>query len=76
MYAEAWGMDPERLSLKIGRKVTQIVGADSPVRAMYIMGENPVISDPDVSHAEHWFRGLEFLANLFKFAEYSRQVLI
>jgi predicted molibdopterin-dependent oxidoreductase YjgC len=29
---------------------------------MYIMGENPILSDPEVSHAEHWFRGLEFLA--------------
>jgi predicted molibdopterin-dependent oxidoreductase YjgC len=29
---------------------------------MYIMGENPVLSDPEVSHAEHWFRELEFLA--------------
>jgi len=61
-YAAAWGIDPERLSLKVGRKVTQIVGADSPVRGMYIMGENPIISDPDVSHAEDWFRDLEFLA--------------
>jgi predicted molibdopterin-dependent oxidoreductase YjgC len=26
------------------------------------MGENPIISDPDVAHAEEWFRGLEFLA--------------
>ncbi|MDQ8155388.1 MAG: formate dehydrogenase subunit alpha [Gemmatimonadota bacterium] len=62
MYAAAWGVDAERLSLKPGRKVTQIVGADSPVRGMYIMGENPMMSDPDVSHAEEWFRGLEFLA--------------
>src|SRR5437762_12816034 len=29
---------------------------------MYIMGENPVLSDPDVAHAEHWFQELEFLA--------------
>ena len=29
---------------------------------MYIMGENPVLSDPNVAHAEHWFRELEFLA--------------
>ena len=29
---------------------------------MYIMGENPIISDPDIAHAEHWFRELEFLA--------------
>jgi predicted molibdopterin-dependent oxidoreductase YjgC len=42
--------------------VTQIVQEGSPVRGMYIMGENPIISDPDVSHAEHWFRELEFLA--------------
>jgi predicted molibdopterin-dependent oxidoreductase YjgC len=34
----------------------------SPVRGMYIMGENPVLSDPEVSHAEEWFRNLEFLA--------------
>ena len=26
------------------------------------MGENPVLSDPNISHAEHWVRGLEFLA--------------
>jgi len=61
-FAKAWGVAPESLSLSVGRKVTQIVGADSPVRGMYIMGENPIISDPDVSHAEEWFRDLEFLA--------------
>ncbi len=62
MYAAEWGVDPESLSLANGRKVTQIVGQQSPVRGMYIMGENPIVSDPDVSHAEEWFRGLEFLA--------------
>ena len=29
---------------------------------MYIMGENPVISDPNIAHAEEWVRRLEFLA--------------
>jgi formate dehydrogenase major subunit len=61
-YAAAWGVPAESLSLRIGRKVTEIVGRDSPVRGMYIMGENPIISDPDVAHAEDWFLGLEFLA--------------
>ena len=42
--------------------MTEIVSERSPVKGMYIFGENPVISDPDVAHAEHWFRGLEFLA--------------
>ena len=32
------------------------------MRGMYIMGENPILSDPDVSHAEDWFHDLEFLA--------------
>ncbi|MEX2182146.1 MAG: formate dehydrogenase subunit alpha [Gemmatimonadaceae bacterium] len=61
-YAAAWGVPVERLSATVGRKVTEIVGADSPVRGLYIMGENPIISDPDVAHAEEWFLGLEFLA--------------
>ena len=61
-FAEAWGVDDDALSLKPGLKVTEIVGADSPVAGMYIFGENPVISDPNVAHAEHWFLGLEFLA--------------
>src|SRR5437762_13814616 len=41
--------------------VTEIVKEESGVRGMYIMGENPIISDPDIAHAEQWFRQLEFL---------------
>jgi formate dehydrogenase alpha subunit len=62
VFADAWGVPEDRLSLTPGLKVTQIVQETSPVRGMYIMGENPIISDPDVSHAEAWFRELEFLA--------------
>src|SRR5258705_6324776 len=61
-YAAAWGVPAESLSLKEGLMVTEIVKEESGVRGMYIMGENPVISDPDVAHAEHWFQELEFLA--------------
>ena len=61
-FAAAWGVGEDALSLKPGLKVTEIVGADSPVAGMYIFGENPVISDPNVAHAEDWFLGLEFLA--------------
>jgi formate dehydrogenase alpha subunit len=62
MYATIWGVPDDRIPLEVGLKVTQIVQDDSPVRGMYIMGENPILSDPEVSHAEHWFRDLEFLA--------------
>src|SRR5512143_2233537 len=61
-FAAAWGLPEASLSLKPGLKVTEIVAKGSPVKGMYIFGENPVISDPDVAHAEHWFHHLEFLA--------------
>jgi formate dehydrogenase major subunit len=61
-FAAAWGRPEESLSLKPGLTVTEIVGAASPVKGMYIFGENPIISDPNVAHAEEWFLDLEFLA--------------
>jgi formate dehydrogenase major subunit len=61
-YAAAWGVPPESLSLEQGMMVTEMVAEGSPIRGLYIMGENPVLSDPNVSHAEHWVRSLEFLA--------------
>ena len=61
-YAGVWGVPAEALSLKPGLMVTEIVKEESGVRGMYIMGENPIISDPDIAHAEHWFQELEFLA--------------
>ncbi|HEV8303561.1 MAG TPA: formate dehydrogenase subunit alpha [Gemmatimonadales bacterium] len=61
-FARTWGVPPETLSLKKGLMVTEVVKPESGVRGMYIMGENPIISDPDIAHAEHWFTQLEFLA--------------
>ncbi|MEK6768998.1 MAG: formate dehydrogenase subunit alpha, partial [Gemmatimonadota bacterium] len=61
-FADAWKVPEESLSLKPGLRVTEIVAEGSPVRGMYIYGENPVISDPNVAHAEHWFEQLEFMA--------------
>ena len=62
LFAGAWGVPEESLSLTRGMMVTEIVAEGSPIRGMYIMGENPVLSDPNIAHAEHWVRGLEFLA--------------
>jgi predicted molibdopterin-dependent oxidoreductase YjgC len=61
-YAAAWAVPAESLSLERGMMVTEMVQDGSPIRGMFIMGENPVISDPNIAHAEHWVRGLEFLA--------------
>ncbi len=61
-YAAAWGVPESALSLENGLMVTEIVKEGSPVRGMFVMGENPVLSDPNVAKAEEWIRKLEFLA--------------
>ena len=49
-FEDAWGtsLDPER-----GLTVVEIMHAilDGEVKGMYIMGENPAMSDPDMQHA-------------------------
>ncbi|EKD50064.1 MAG: hypothetical protein ACD_62C00666G0005 [uncultured bacterium] len=41
---------------------TMIEAADAgKIKALYIMGENPMISDPDITHVEHSLKKLEFL---------------
>src|SRR5438045_3611954 len=61
-FARTWGLSPESLSLKGGLMLTEIVKPESGVLGLYIMGENPIISDPDIAHAEQWFQQIEFLA--------------
>jgi formate dehydrogenase alpha subunit len=52
------------LSDKRGLTVTEMIDAihDGRIKAMYIMGENPVISDPDAGHVKEAFAKLDFLA--------------
>jgi formate dehydrogenase major subunit len=61
-FAEVWGVDPETMSLERGLTVTQMVQDNSGIKGLFIMGENPIISDPDIAHAEAWFHTLDFLA--------------
>ena len=57
----AWGVDD--LPDKPGLKVTQMVPAAhaGTLKAMYIIGENPLVSDADLNHAEKSLRKLDFL---------------
>ncbi|MDQ4137171.1 MAG: formate dehydrogenase subunit alpha, partial [Pseudomonadota bacterium] len=59
-YEEFWGakLDPKR-----GLTVVEIMDAihADKVRGMYIMGENPAMSDPDVQHAREALAKLEHL---------------
>ena len=61
---EAWGVD-DIAEARVGYTVTEMMNVltDNPgeIRAMYIMGENPMLSDPDIQHVEEGLRNLEFL---------------
>ncbi|MDD1677396.1 MAG: formate dehydrogenase subunit alpha, partial [Methanomicrobiales archaeon] len=60
---DAWGADIAEG--KVGYTVTDMINvlADKPgeLKCMYIMGENPMLSDPDLHHVEKGLKNLEFL---------------
>ena len=59
-FEEAWGapLDPKR-----GLTVTEIIGAalQGGVRGMYMMGENPFLSDPNINKVRKALSALDFL---------------
>jgi formate dehydrogenase major subunit len=59
-YEKAWGkkLDPKR-----GKTVVEIMDAvhADEIKGMYIMGENPAMSDPDLNHARGALAHLEHL---------------
>ena len=59
--AQAWGA--EDLPGKVGLTIVEAMHAalEGKVRAAYIMGENPMMSDPNTSHVEQALRSLDFL---------------
>jgi formate dehydrogenase major subunit/formate dehydrogenase alpha subunit len=56
-----WGVD--NLPDKPGLTVTKMLPAAhaGDLKAMYIIGENPMVSDPDLNHAEECFKNLDLL---------------
>jgi formate dehydrogenase major subunit len=59
-FEALWGA---KLDTKPGLTVVEIMNAAKAgkIRGMYIMGENPAMSDPDVAHAREAMAGLEHL---------------
>jgi len=66
-FKKAWGRTS---NLAVGRAIGQMLdGAmKGEVRAMYIMGENPMMSDPDINHVRKALQSLDFLvvSDIFK----------
>ncbi|KAF5091474.1 Formate dehydrogenase H [anaerobic digester metagenome] len=64
-FADAWKFPDGIAEGKNGYEVTVMMDVltDKPgeLKCMYIMGENPMISDPDLTHVEHALKSLEFL---------------
>lgn len=61
-FADAWGLKPEDLDDKVGMTVTTMVqAAGDTIKALYVMGENPMVSDPNIHHAGEQLSKLDFL---------------
>jgi formate dehydrogenase alpha subunit len=59
-FEKKWGT---ALSCEVGLTVVEMVNkaAEGKIKALYFMGENPMISDPNVNHVEKALDTLEFL---------------
>lgn len=59
-FEEFWNTT---LSRKPGLTIMEMFQAidEGRMKALYIMGENPLVSDPDLNHAEHVLKKLELL---------------
>ena len=62
-FESAWGM-VSPLPLKPGLTVTELMNGalEGRIKALYILGENPLLSDPNLHHVQAAFEKLEFLA--------------
>lgn len=61
--AKIWNTDYEKLNSKPGLTTVEIVKAayEDKIKALYIMGENPMVSDPNLNHTKKAFEKLDFL---------------
>lgn len=59
-FSRAW---QTRLNPQIGLTSTQVLPAASrgEIKGLYIFGEDPAVTDPDLSHVRHALESLEFL---------------
>lgn len=59
-FEQSWGVKlPENPGLTVVEMMNAAIGGG--IKAMYVMGENPMLSDPDVRHVEEALENLEFL---------------
>ncbi|MCK4800613.1 MAG: molybdopterin-dependent oxidoreductase, partial [Anaerolineales bacterium] len=51
-FAKAWGLSSEELSSDLGLTITEMMPAaeEGEMKTLYILGQDPIMSDPDTSH--------------------------
>jgi len=59
-FEKAWGATG---NTKVGLTVTEMIPGilDGRIRSLYILGEDPVMSDPDTKHIRHCLEEIDFL---------------
>jgi formate dehydrogenase alpha subunit len=59
-FSKAWG---KKLPDKVGYTLTDMIQAmlDGKLKALYVIGENPMMSDPDLTHVKEALSKLELL---------------
>ena len=64
-FENAWHIEPGGLDRKLGLTTTEIMSSVHPggVRALYMMGENPMMSEPNLNVTRHHIEQLEFLVS-------------
>jgi formate dehydrogenase (coenzyme F420) alpha subunit len=64
-FADAWKFPDGIANGENGYEVTTLMDVltekKGEIKCLYIMGENPMVSDPDLTHVEHALKTLEFL---------------
>ncbi len=51
-FADAWGLSSKDLSPEVGLTITELMpgAAEGEIKMLYILGEDPIMSDPDTTH--------------------------
>jgi formate dehydrogenase major subunit len=62
-FEQAWNLAPGTLDDQPGLTVVEVMKAidQGQIKGMYVMGENPAMSDPDANHARHALASLDLL---------------
>jgi formate dehydrogenase alpha subunit len=59
-FREAWGnASPTRVGMTVTEMTDAALAGD--LRALYVLGENPMVSDPDINHVSEALKQCEFL---------------